>query len=131
MKKEDTPKRPVERLVFRTMSGIRVLSPDRIIYVGYIEEEHSGKCMQLAYQSLHRDRVHVEQLCYRSLRSLRLPDSGPIMQIHRRLYLNIDFVEGIDKQMRLTLSVDLEMKCIKVGRSFRKAFVKALGAWVS
>jgi len=84
MKKEDTPQRPAERLVFKTMSGIRILSPDRIIYIGYIKEENSKKCMQLTYLSVNRDRVHSEQLCYRSLRSLRLPESGRIMQVHRR-----------------------------------------------
>jgi DNA-binding LytR/AlgR family response regulator len=58
---------------------------------------------------------------------LSLPDHGPVMRIHRQLFINIEQVRHYDKDLRITLH-PISDYCFKVGRTFRKAFLRALGA---
>jgi hypothetical protein len=127
MKERKTPTEQAARLTFKTSQGTLVLPPDRLVYLGYRTGPDRKRRMELAYFSHGDGQLCVEHLAYRSLTFLSLPDHGPVMRIHRQLFINIEQVRHYDKDLRITLH-PISDYCFKVGRTFRKAFLRALGA---
>lgn len=130
MKEENTPIQSVNHLIIKTIDGTRILSPERIVYLGYRTVNNEGRrehSFEVAYVPNAMYTLRVERLLHRSMNTIPIPEGGQLLRVHRKAYVNLNYVEGFNKGFELLFSLPEANGLFRVGRTFRKAFKAAFG----
>lgn len=106
-----------------------MLSPEQIVYLGYCTEQDEQQHLEVAYMPNRSMTLRVERLLHRSLKCIKFPEDSRLMRVHRKVYVNLNFVEGYSQSFGLLFCLPQANGMFSVGRSFRKAFKAAFGIY--